>query len=688
MAAANTTPPPLLPVNPDGIPMQMRSLKRWCVWVATWIPERGKYDKRPVSPATGAGLSSRDISKWATFDVAFAAYKRNPSLYAGLGFVIAKGDNIFCIDLDKCMPNGAPDAKARDVITAVQTFTEYSPSGEGAHLWGSGEVGQDCVKGVEVYQGNSPRYVTVTGTAIAGAPETWRSVVTDVLQAVIDTYGQRKTTAEVIEMQAPEILDPLVLPDTAELDLPYTVADFLDDGERGTKDRSLMLFQTAIALHNAGLTTQEVFSVMVNNHHTMQSALEKRNGDDDKAIDYLWLHHAQKAKPKSDATRVTLDDFDDVPDLLETDARIAVLAPEPLGAGMFDDVSTEAGPRAEPPKPKGKFAFMQVAEYVTNVKPLNWFIKGVLPRAEVGVVYGESGAGKSFFALDLVAAVARGGEWRGIKVRNQGRVAYVVAEGSSGFALRMEAYCAHHGMSLGELDIFALPAAPNLLQKPEVKELIQALKAAGPFEVVVIDTMAQVTPGAEENGSADMGRALDHCKAISRATGAMMLLVAHAGKDVSRGIRGWSGIKGALDIEICVERAGKQRAATTTKVKDGMGEGVEYQFTLDNVLLRQVPDEDGELEDVTSCVLKHGVSQVKSDAPEKLTKQDHIDAWEHVQTLFDIDPEMPEATVLAAIAGLQTHPLTKHRTQAAKRIAEVLVAKRYLSASNGTFTRL
>ena len=50
-----------------------------------------------------------------------------------------------------------------------------------------------------------------------------------------------------------------------------------------------------------------------------------------------------------------------------------------------------------------------------------------------------SGAGKSFMALDMAGAIARGLPWRGKKTK-QGRVVYIAAEGAGG-TLRGRARC-------------------------------------------------------------------------------------------------------------------------------------------------------------------------------------------------------------------------------------------------------
>jgi RecA-family ATPase len=166
-------------------------------------------------------------------------------------------------------------------------------------------------------------------------------------------------------------------------------------------------------------------------------------------------------------------------------------------------------------------------------KPMGWMIKDVLPRAEVVMVYGESGSGKSFVVLDLGGAVARGTEWRGKRTK-KGRVVYVVAEGAAGFRNRLKAYAAKHGIDLTDLDVWVIHAAPNMLLKEDALDVCKSILASGGADLVIVDTFAQVTPGANENAAEDMGKALAHCRGIHVATGAVVLLVHHSGKDQSR----------------------------------------------------------------------------------------------------------------------------------------------------------
>jgi hypothetical protein len=116
--------------------------------------------------------------------------------------------------------------------------------------------------------------------------------------------------------------------------------------------------------------------------------------------------------------------------------------------------------------------------------------------------------------------------------------------------------------------------------------------------VVIVDTFAQTTPGANENAGEDMGKALAHCKGIHRATGAVVVLVHHAGKDPTKGARGWSGLRAAADAELEVVRGATGRALRLTKSKDGEDQ-LEWGFDLEVVQIGV--DED--LEPITSCVV-------------------------------------------------------------------------------------
>ncbi len=654
------------PFSGEKIPQALKANPRWAPWKAVWNEKRQKFDKIPhQARAPYYGISTAKPERWYTYAQALQAYETNPDLFAGVGYVMTGPHGVVGIDLDNCVDGNTIAPWALEVITQLGSYTELSPSGRGLRILAAGEIANDWTNhevGIEVYGGNEPRFLTVTGQRLKVSVPDIAAPDASVFIALDTQYARARTSATIITLQLPELVDDLLLPNLAELGLHYRVREFLEEG-KVEGDRSRLLFSAAVALYAAGLDDSQVFSVLASNPHAMEIALDHRRQDSDRALMFLWVEQCQKAKPKASSKLASLDDFEDVsePKVMGTSANATPVAINNVAPAM-------------------RFAFTQAGDYLKR-KPLSWLIKKVLPHGEVGAVFGESGAGKSFFALDLVMAIAAGTPWKGHAV-TQGGVAYVCAEGAGGFTVRLQAYGEHHGIDLTTLPVHILGDAPNFLEKTDIKDLLAALRMLPALKVIVVDTLAQVTAGGNENSGEDMGRALAHCKLLAQATGAMVLLVAHSGKDSARGLRGWSGIKGALDVEILVERSDKYRSATVTKMKDGSGEGEEFAFSLPSVVLGK--DEDGD--DITSCVVQHGNTVPKSErkAPpkgnvEKVVLRVAID-------LTDLPGAVTTSQLLdATLAELPTPEAGKRdqRRRDAMRALDSLVANKHLSLSGG-----
>lgn len=263
--------------------------------------------------------------------------------------------------------------------------------------------------------------------------------------------------------------------------------------------------------------------------------------------------------------------------------------------GLDDSPPVQEAPQPQRPR----FHVHRAADYRAGPPP-KWHIRSVLPQGELVVVYGASGSGKSFVVLDMVAAIASGVEWRGLRVTS-GRVVYVVGEGRAGFRKRLDALELSRGVDLDALDLGIVDDCPRLLEGDEVA-LAAAIEAAGGATVVVIDTLAQAMAGGDENTAVDMGKAVAACRLMHEKTGATVLLVHHSGKEPGKGARGWSGLKGAVDAELEVTRKDNTgaRCIKVTKQKDG-DDFASYPFELEVVNLGV----DDDLFDITSCVVRH-----------------------------------------------------------------------------------
>ena len=288
-------------------------------------------------------------------------------------------------------------------------------------------------------------------------------------------------------------------------------------------------------------------------------------------------------------------------------------------ADDFDVIEDSPEEQAAAKARADRFTFIPVGD-VVDLPSSGWIIKGIIPEAELGIVYGPSGAGKSFVMLDLAMAIARGIPWRDCRVK-QGKVRYIVAEGRGGFRKRIKAYGLHHQVDLHKVPMSVMETAPNFLMADDVKAVAKAVQASEGANVIIVDTFAKVTPGANENAGEDMGKAIDNCRKIAEATGALVILVHHTGKDIERGARGWSGIRAAADFEaeVCRDQASGKRWLQITKQKDGDDEG-RWGFKLEDVVVGMDEDEDP----VTSCVLAIDEAPVFGVA----RKVEKLGAWE------------------------------------------------------------
>ena len=247
-----------------------------------------------------------------------------------------------------------------------------------------------------------------------------------------------------------------------------------------------------------------------------------------------------------------------------------------------------------PKAPPQRFRLM-TAEELAALPPVRWRVRGVLPQEGIAAIYGPPGSGKSFLAIDMLAAIATGRPWFNYRVQSA-PVLYVALEGEHGIAQRVQAHQSRHGTA----ERVRFLAAPLDLRKAEDRaDLAREAKAAGlAGGVVCIDTLAASAPGMDENTSSDMGEMIAALKALQAELGGLVLVVHHAGKDATKGLRGHSSLHGALDAAIEVQRNGDRREWQTSKSKDGE-DGKSHPFRLDIIELGI--GDDGEA--ITSCVI-------------------------------------------------------------------------------------
>lgn len=158
-------------VKIENLPAKLRETGLFCCWRY----EEGAGDKKPrkvpYNPRTGGRAQSNNPDTFAPLEVAAAASGPYDSL--GVGVFNSLG----AIDIDHCIEEtGEISEVAVAIMSKMQAYTEYSPSGRGLRiLFNASGFQYDKAKyyiknddlGLEVYiAGNTSRFVTLTGNAL------------------------------------------------------------------------------------------------------------------------------------------------------------------------------------------------------------------------------------------------------------------------------------------------------------------------------------------------------------------------------------------------------------------------------------------------------------------------------------------------------------------------------------------
>jgi archaellum biogenesis ATPase FlaH len=521
-------------------------------------PTTGKYQKHPVDartrtmPATGCGGFNMctDWQMVAQAGAQLQAAARTGELYLP-GFWLTANDPFWFLDIDGCVIQDAQNKPAwsplaLELLAALPAAArETSSSGRGWHVIGSGAVPPHSRKNshlnLEFYsadRGVALTFEQLSGNVTADCSGAVGTLVAKYFQPSANDSAAVWTSEPVWYVRHPDIAQAIEMRKRES----QTFASLITDAEP-PGDRSKIDFELCCELLRL-------------NGGNDQALLELMQGGT------LALHRPKWSR--EDYLRRTISG---------AHAEVATDPPPDPNAILWAATlppGVSSMPIAVQPTPTARFVLIDAWAFADGPDP-QWRIEGLLPQQGLAMVFGASGSGKTFFVLDLSMAVALGVERYGHDKRGvtAGRVVYIVAEGVGGFRKRLRAYREYHKLAPNSPAPKLVTAAPNFMNAADVSELLAAILAAGGADIIVIDTLHASVAGADENSAKDMGQFLGHCRALQAATGGLVLLIHHSGKDEERGARGSSALRAAMDTEIEVTGADQCSVAHVTKQRDG-----------------------------------------------------------------------------------------------------------------------
>lgn len=253
----------------------------------------------------------------------------------------------------------------------------------------------------------------------------------------------------------------------------------------------------------------------------------------------------------------------------------------------FDVVATLLESASEPPVQYAlSVAFAD--ELSEHFEAPDELVENILTTGDGSMLFGDTNCGKTFIAIDIAASIARGVDWMGHRIE-QGLVVYIAAESPSSVRCRLQAYQKFHNCKVPNFAIVQsrIDLFENDIDTDHIIKLVKQLERQRKQKVrlIVGDTLARLSAGANENAGQDMGLVVRRFDQIRTECKAHFLLIHHSGKATAAGARGWSGVRAAIDTEIEIGDSPAGRFIEIKKQRDLGSKGTRIGFKLEVVSL-------------------------------------------------------------------------------------------------------
>jgi len=222
------------------------------------------------------------------------------------------------------------------------------------------------------------------------------------------------------------------------------------------------------------------------------------------------------------------------------------------------------------PKHKGEWG---------EIKPQDWLVHNMIHKKGITMWYGDTQAGKTTLLVDMCMHLGAGANWGGRQLEKT-KVLIVTCEGGADVQEKVWAFERAKfpvpNDYIHKID-YQVSFAKDNLHVDTIIENIKELKID--FGLIVIDTLSQVALGLNFN-SPEMGIVLARAHKLMNAFNCNVVLVAHVGKDATKGMTGWKGWSTNTESNIYVQMHSEEhRSMEVEKVKGRKhGETLHFMF--------------------------------------------------------------------------------------------------------------
>jgi KaiC/GvpD/RAD55 family RecA-like ATPase len=210
------------------------------------------------------------------------------------------------------------------------------------------------------------------------------------------------------------------------------------------------------------------------------------------------------------------------------------------------------------------------------IPPAEWTLFPFIQKGGLNILSGEAGSGKSFLAISWAMEVAKSRP-----------VIYIAAEDPSQYPERVKAWLIYHNYNPAESKFYLETLEINLLSRDKVLAIIEESKDLDESPaLVVIDTYAAATAGADEINNGEIETILMNARLFIQAWNCAVLFVHHFNKS-GTSERGGTGLKAGVVLAMKLHVDGDSIRLEFDKVRNASKPADKY-FIWKRVELRDV----------------------------------------------------------------------------------------------------
>lgn len=217
----------------------------------------------------------------------------------------------------------------------------------------------------------------------------------------------------------------------------------------------------------------------------------------------------------------------------------------------FNELIVE-NPNPEPAEGEGspaRFDVVWADSIDREPQPLEFLVENLITKGSVNLFFGTGGSKKTWLCLDMAVDVALGKPWLGRETEQT--TVLIVDEESGPKRLRLRILKTLNGhLAPGWENVplaYTSLSMIDLGDPDDINALHVLIEETG-AGLVIIDALADVCPGRDENSVKDMQPVFHNLRALAESTDAAFLIIHHSNKQ--GGYRGSTAIQAACDLAL------------------------------------------------------------------------------------------------------------------------------------------